>query len=138
MKCNEYNWYSVLCQTCDYPNNITCCKEYAKPPAAECRRKEKLMKYKKKPIIIEAFKYDGDLKGSDGEYYVPDWAVKAFEEGSMRYGAIKLDEQPSELFIDTLEGTHHVSVGDYVIQGVQGELYPCKSDIFEKTYETVN
>ena len=42
-----------------------------------------------------------------------------------------------ELFIETLEGIHHVSVWDYVIKGVNGELYPCKPDIFEKTYENI-
>lgn len=40
-------------------------------------------------------------------------------------------------FIKTLEGVHHVSVGDYVIKGVRGELYPCKPDIFEETYEVI-
>ena len=40
-----------------------------------------------------------------------------------------------ELYIKTLEGEHHASVGDYIIQGVQGEIYPCKPDIFEATYE---
>lgn len=40
-----------------------------------------------------------------------------------------------ELFINTLEGVHHVSVGDYIIRGVAGEIYPCKPDIFEQTYE---
>lgn len=93
------------------------------------------MKYRKKPVAIEAFQYDGDLKGSDGQYYVPDWAVKALEDGTMYYG--ELDGQPGELFIKTLEGVHHASVGDYIIQGVNGELYPCKPDIFEKTYEAV-
>lgn len=37
------------------------------------------MKYKKKPVAIEAFQFDGHLKGSGGKYYVPQWAVKAFE-----------------------------------------------------------
>ena len=41
------------------------------------------MKYRKKPVVIEAFQYDGDLKGSDGKYYVPAWAVEAFESGVM-------------------------------------------------------
>lgn len=94
-----------------------------------------MAKYRKKPVEIEAFQYDGDLKGSDGNYYVPDWAVKAFEEETMFYGDIGFVS--GELFIKTLEGTHHISVGDYVIQGVNGELYPCKPDIFEKTYEIV-
>ena len=92
------------------------------------------MKYRKLPIVVEAFQYDGDLKGSDGKYYVPDWAVKAFEEGQIHYEWIDADTMPSELFVKTLEGKMHVSVGDYVIQGVNGEIYPCKPDIFEKTY----
>lgn len=91
------------------------------------------MKYRKKPVVIEAFQYDGDLKGSDGQYYVPDWAIKAYEDNTMYYG--ELDGQLGELFIKTLEGVHHASVGDYIIQSVNGELYPCKPDIFEKTYE---
>lgn len=86
------------------------------------------MKYKKKPVVVEAFQYDGDLKGADGKYYVPDWAAEAYEKGIMYYDL-------TELFINTLEGTHHVSVGDYIIQGVKGELYPCKPDIFVKTYD---
>lgn len=94
------------------------------------------MKYRKKPVVIEAFQYDGDLRGING-YYVPEWAIKAFEDGVMHFGALKLDGPLCELFIDTLEGTHHVSVGDYIIQGVNGELYPCKPDIFEKTYEQI-
>ena len=96
------------------------------------------MRYVKKPVIIDAFQYDGDLKGSDGNYYVPDWAVKAFEEGTMYFKSLKFDDPPTELFVDTLEGTHHASIGDYIIKGVNGELYPCKPDIFEKTYEIVN
>ena len=94
-----------------------------------------MAKYKKKPVVIEAFQYDGDLKGSDGNYYIPDWAVKALDSGIMFYK--DLGDIPSELFIKTLEGIHHVSIGDYVIQGVNGELYPCKPDIFDKTYDYI-
>lgn len=53
----------------------------------------------------------------------------------MYYDSEESDFLPCELYINTLEGVHHVSVDDYVIQGVNGELYPCKPDIFEKTYE---
>lgn len=42
-----------------------------------------------------------------------------------------------EMIIPTLEGDHHVSPGDYIITGVHGEQYPCKPDIFAKTYELV-
>lgn len=95
------------------------------------------MKYRKKPVEIEAFQYDGDLKNSKGEWYVPDWAVTAFKSGIMYYDSWNGREEPCELFINTLEGRHHVSVGDYVIKGVHGELYPCKPDIFTETYEAV-
>lgn len=95
------------------------------------------MKYRKKPVIIEAFQYDGDLKGSDGKYYVPEWMVRAVENGIVYYAQENPVEPPIELYIVTLEGHHHVSVGDFIIQGVNGELYPCKPDIFEKTYEAV-
>ena len=88
------------------------------------KERKKTVKYKKKPVVIEAFKYD-----------VPDWAVDAYEKGIMHYGALKPDDPPCELLIDTLEGIHHVSVGDYVIKGIAGELYPCKPDIFEESYE---
>lgn len=96
------------------------------------------MKYRKKPVVIEAFQYDGDLKGKDGNYYVPDWAVKAFEDGVLHYPLPGSPlHPPCELYVKTLEGDMHVSIGDYVIRGVNGELYPCKPDIFEKTYEAV-
>lgn len=91
------------------------------------------MKYRKKPVVIDAWQYDGDLKNSDGEFCCPPWVESAFVEGTLYYGT--LDGSPSELFVKTLEGDHHASVGDYIIQGVAGELYPCKPDIFARTYE---
>lgn len=89
------------------------------------------MKYVKKPIEIEAFRFDGDMKDKDGEWYVPDWAVKAYENGTLFY------KDAGELYVKTLEGDLHVSVGDYVLRGVEGELYPCRADIFQKTYSRV-
>lgn len=91
------------------------------------------MEYRKKPVIVNAWQYDGDLQNSDGEFYCPPWVEKAFSEGTLYYDA--LDGSPSELFVKTLEGDHHASVGDYIIKGVAGELYPCKSEIFNQTYE---
>lgn len=96
-----------------------------------------MSKYKKLPVVIEAFKYDGDLTDSTGKWYAPEWAKSAFDSGVMYYASLDSTTPPCELFIKTLEGDHHVSVGDYVIQGVNGELYPCKPDIFNKTYEKV-
>ena len=57
------------------------------------------MKYRKKSVVIEAFQYDGDLKDSNREYYVPDWAVKAFEDGVMHYDSPDCDSPPCELYI---------------------------------------
>lgn len=82
----------------------------------------------KKRIAIECFQYDGDLKNANGEFYVDRWAVEAFQSGIIYF-------KDGEMYIKTLEGDHHVSVGDYVIRGVNNELYPCKPDIFEKTYD---
>lgn len=93
-------------------------------------------KYKKKPVIIEAFQYDGDLMGSNGNYYVPNWAVKAYKSGYMYFDSLD-PKPPCELFIKTLKGTHHASVGDYIIQGIGGEIYPCKPDTFVETYELI-
>ena len=80
-------------------------------------------KYRKKPVVIEAYcPYKGKM---------PEWFESALCSGNVR-------ELVSGGFdVNTLEGTIHASVGDYVIRGVQGELYPCKSDIFEQTYELV-
>ena len=96
-----------------------------------------MAKYRRKPVEIEAFQYDGDLKGSDGNYYVPDWAVKVFEEGVMYFGSAKIDEPPTKLLIDTLSGTRYANVGDYIIKDEYGEVYPCNPDIFKMAYERV-
>lgn len=86
------------------------------------------MRYKKKPVIVEAFKYDGDLINSNGEPYVPKWMLESAHTFKGQ----------GDLYIKTLEGEMLVGVGDYVIRGIKGEIYPCKSDIFESTYELVD
>lgn len=88
------------------------------------------MDYRNKPVVVEAFQYDGDFNDRNGNYYVPDWAVKGLEREIFSF------EGQGDLFINTLEGKMSVSVGDYIIKGAQGEFYPCKSDIFEATYES--
>lgn len=88
------------------------------------------MKYRKKPVVVEAFQFDGDFMNAKGKYYVPEWAVNAHKQGILFF-------KGPELYVKTLEGIMHVEHLDYVIKGVQGELYPCKPDIFEKTYEKV-
>lgn len=87
-----------------------------------------MAQYRKKPVVIEAFKYGIDPR--------PDWfndkvtaneIITYVEDSSLYYCEIK-----------TLEGIMRGGCGDYIIQGVQGEIYPCKPEIFEMTYELVN
>ena len=81
------------------------------------------MKFRKKPVIIEAMQLND--KSSRVE-------IIHFTNGLAKYG-VNLN-----LIIPTLEGEMIANVGDWIIQGVNGEFYPCKPDIFEKTYERVN
>lgn len=76
-------------------------------------------KYRKKPVVVEAVQWTGDntseiMKWVGGKAYFRD-----------------------TLYIKTLEGDYRASVGDYIIKGVKGEFYPCKPDIFERTYELI-
>lgn len=82
------------------------------------------MKYVKKPVVIEAFKWDGTDECIDSV----DWAYLKLLNGD-------IGRTCNRLFIKTLEGTMEAKEGDYIIKGVEGEIYPCKPDIFEKTYE---
>lgn len=77
------------------------------------------MKFRKMPVIIEATQWF-----KDGDH--PAVRVSQFTQHTGRLGVI-----------DTLEGEHVVTPGDWIITGVKGEHYPCKPDIFEMTYEKV-
>ena len=88
-----------------------------------------MSKWRKKPVVIEAFKWTG---GPD-QLEDPDWICEALKARSVRFDNSGTPE--CTLLIDTLEGTHRANQGDFIIKGVQGELYPCKPDIFEATYE---
>lgn len=68
------------------------------------------MKYRTKLVTVEAFKYDGDLMDKDGNYYVPQWAVESYKNGTLFYGC---GVGGDELFIEaTPESVHRVGVGD--------------------------
>lgn len=86
------------------------------------------MKYRKKPVTIEAVKWRGDNWPEVFKF------INA-PEGNMENYAQRPD---GTLGIVTLEGTMTANVGDWVIRGVKGELYPCKPDIFEATYDAVH
>ena len=95
------------------------------------------MKYRKKPVIIDAIQWNGDNLSE----------VICFTDGSI--GNNRQIQKTSwkeyrELVknegfkVYTLEGIMNVNIGDFVIRGVKGELYPCKPDIFELTYELID
>lgn len=94
-------------------------------------------KYRKKPVVIEAFEFTADKRRDNSDW--PEWLNEAWNMDAGVPGAFFCDTSPpyDEVFIHTLEGVHYVSLGDFIIQGVQGELYPCKPDIFRQTYEAV-
>lgn len=83
------------------------------------------MKYRKKPVVIDAVLWDGKLA-----------TVEPLLAGSTTPD-VSQDISDPALLISTLEGTMRAEVGDYIIRGVRGELYPCKPEIFEATYEPV-
>lgn len=82
------------------------------------------MKYRKKPVVIEAFKFDGR---SNTDPTVPQWFADAVVAGAIR-------ANPDSISIKTLEGEMRGDLGDWIIRGVKGEIYPCKPEIFEATY----
>ena len=86
------------------------------------------MKYRKKPVVIEA------IQLQENPFGVVMWAERFNDE--IRWKIIGGKDGP-KIEIPTLEGVMTANKGDYIIRGVQGEYYPCKPDIFEQTYEPV-
>ena len=89
-------------------------------------------KYRKKPVVIEAFQLNA--RGLVGE----DWFWNAVSENTIvTHDFGKYYPNPAWCEIKTLEGTMIAQAGDYIILGVNGEIYPCKSEIFHVSYEAV-
>lgn len=86
------------------------------------------MKYRKKPVIIEAFEWNAE-QGKEK----PNWFIDAIHSGKVYYQG----GEPGYYTIETLEGNMTANAGDYIIQGIKGEIYPCKPDIFLATYDKV-
>lgn len=94
------------------------------------------MKYKKKPVIIEALQWDGNshrpmfdfLDGTHRSHMATNGTNFYIDHGKVAGG----------LVIKTLEGEHLANIGDWIIKGVEGEFYPCKPEIFKKTYDPVS
>jgi hypothetical protein len=86
-----------------------------------------MSKYRKKPVVIEACQLP-----KAGEDNVDDFILWADEHG-LPYNS----DRNEGISIETLEGTMRGDPGDWIIKGVNGEFYPCKPDIFAKTYDPV-
>ena len=88
-----------------------------------------MTQYRKKPVAVEAVQFNGlnptEIKDFVGENCV----VEIYDN--------EVTPPVARIVIHTLEGDMKVSDGDYIIKGVKGEFYPCKPDIFEQTYESV-
>lgn len=83
-----------------------------------------MAKYRKKPVVIEAVRFMIDDS-------LPDWFMDKVSSN------IIITHKDGTCYINTLEGVMKADKGDYIILGVNEEVYPCKPDIFEKTYEAV-
>ena len=80
-----------------------------------------MAKFKKKPVVIDAFQNNDPFK-------VMGWMNR-------QAGDVRMRVEGRNIFIQTREGEMQASPGDWIIRGIQGEYYPCKPDIFEQTYE---
>ena len=95
-------------------------------------------KYRKKPIVIEAFQMTKERRQNNIDW--PHWLNEAWQKERLDEGSISPVNYPDsdgkdKLEIITLEGNLLIEWDDYIIQGVKGEIYPCKPDIFEATYD---
>ncbi|MCC0697674.1 hypothetical protein [Clostridioides sp. ES-S-0048-02] len=89
-----------------------------------------MARFVKKAIEVEAFRFDIDVEPTV-------WIRKEIERGNA-WVEHSIAKGEAKLFIRTLEGViYQANIGDYIIQGVKGEIYPCKADIFEMTYQKV-
>lgn len=88
-------------------------------------------KFRKKPVVIEAVQMTKQMRNDLGPF--PDWALPFLV--ASRTGKI---ENSEVVVVKTLEGDMTVSDNDWIIRGVKGEVYPCRPDIFEATYDRVD
>jgi hypothetical protein len=94
-----------------------------------------MAKYRKKPVIIDAFQMTHFYFDNNAW---PDWLKEAIEKGYIflrHKNSTWRDDVAGK--IPTMEGVMEISFSDWVIRGIQNEFYPCKPDIFDQTYELV-
>lgn len=89
------------------------------------------MKFRKKPVVIEAVRWTGENREE----------IRTFCPRGAFFSPTRHDTEGHitawDLLIDSLKGIMYAGIGDYIIKGVKGEFYPCKPDAFAKTYERV-
>ena len=95
-----------------------------------------MMKYRKKPIEVEAYQWFKVSKYIEGETRDVDYYRHPYLDGQLNCPHCS-NIMYNHGYMDTLEGGHIVCPGDFIITGIKGEKYPCKPDIFEKTYELI-
>lgn len=86
--------------------------------------------FRKRPVVIDAFHFMTDP--------MPDWFMERVSSNAVVLVNCYRDSPKAQAHIKTLEGVMTALAGDWVIKGVQGEIYPCKPDIFAATYEPVD
>ena len=90
------------------------------------------MKYRKKPVVIEAAQVRDLVRAARDEWSaLPPWMAKAYDQGDIVFCG-------DGISIKTLEGIMQGGIDDWIIRGVRGELYPCRDDIFKQTYDPVD
>jgi hypothetical protein len=87
-------------------------------------------KYRKKPVVIEAFQLT-----KENAFEIIQWAHEGYPPEA---NVIISPAERDGLLIRTKDGNMYATLGDFVIKGIKGEFYPCKPDIFEATYERAN
>ena len=91
------------------------------------------MKFRKKPVVIDAVRIEKGMTQT-----APDWLIQAINgKAVVLTGLGQFTRDIPIAHIETLEGTMLGNGGDWIIRGIKGELYPCKPDIFDATYEPV-
>lgn len=93
------------------------------------------MKYRKIPVVVDAIKWTGENQREMFDFLTNYEKTDDYMSASGEHFIIDHNAVKGGLVIKTLEGEHIASIGDYIIRGVAGEFYPCKPEIFEKTYE---
>lgn len=94
------------------------------------------MKYRRKPIEIEAFQMTLAHRNDNSDW--PEWLNQAWNLDWLATGAVFIDEgdpQRLRLYVRTLNGPALLAWNDWIIKGIYGELYPCASSVFEATYD---